>query len=83
MGHPFNLSITVWGGVADAIHSSSELDFHFPNHEQQQEIATGFCSRSGAGFDNAVGAIDDLIVCTLMPYLSECQFMNADSPFCH
>jgi hypothetical protein len=65
----------VWG-VVDAINSTPELDFHFPNHEQQQEIAAGFCRRSGAGFDNVVGAIDGLMVCTLMPSLSECLFMN-------
>jgi hypothetical protein len=64
------------GGVVDAINSTPELDFHILNHEQQQEIATGFCRRSGAVFDNVVGAIIGLVVCTLMPSLSECFSMN-------
>jgi hypothetical protein len=65
----------MWG-VVDAIYSTPELDFHFPNHEQQQEISAGFCNRSGAGFNNVVGAIDGLMVCILMPSLSECLFVN-------
>ncbi len=70
-----SIYVSVWG-VVDAINSTPELDFHFPNHEQKQEIAAGFCTRSGAGFNNVVGAIDGLVVCTLMPSLSECLFMN-------
>ena len=65
-----SIYVSVWG-VVDAIHSTPELDFHFLNHEQQQDIATGFCSWSGAGFDNVVGVINGLVVCTLMPSLSE------------
>jgi hypothetical protein len=70
-----SIYVSMWG-VVDAIHSTPELDFHFLNHEQQQEIATGFCSWSGAGFDNKVGVINGLVVCTLMPSLSKCLFMN-------
>jgi hypothetical protein len=56
----------VWG-VADVINNTPELDFHFPSKEQQQEIAASFCAQSGAGFDNVVGAIDGLVICTIMP----------------
>jgi hypothetical protein len=70
-----SIYVSVWG-VVDAINSTPELDFHFPNHEQQQEIAAGFCRRSGAGFNNVVVAIDGLVLCTLMPSLSECLCMN-------
>ena len=66
---------SVWG-VIDVINNTPELDFHFPSKEQQHEIAAGFCARSGAGFDNVVGAIDGLVICTLMPSLSECEAMN-------
>jgi hypothetical protein len=70
-----SIYVSMWG-VVDAINSTPELDFHFPNHEQQQEIATGFCRQSGARSNNVVGVIDGLVVCTLMPCLSECLFMN-------
>ena len=41
----------VWG-VIDVINNTPELDFHYPSTEQHQEIAAGFCARSGAGFNN-------------------------------
>ncbi len=66
---------SVWG-VVDAINVTAELKYQVPDHEQQGEIAAGFCARSGAGFDSVVGAIDGLIVCTIMPTLSECKHMN-------
>jgi hypothetical protein len=66
---------SVWG-VLDVINNTPKLDFHFSRKEQQHEIAAGFCARSGAGFDNVVGAIDRLLICTLMPSLLECEAMN-------
>jgi hypothetical protein len=66
---------SVWG-VVDVINNTPELAFHFPSKEQQQEIAAGFCARSGAGFDNVVGAIDGLVICTIMPNQAECAVMN-------
>lgn len=66
---------SVWG-VIDAINMNKELGYCFPNHEQQREIAAGFHRRSGAGFDKVVGAIDGLVICTLMPSLAECNDMN-------
>jgi hypothetical protein len=58
---------SVWGVVVDVINNTPELDFHFPSKEQQREIAAGFCAWSGAGFDDVVGAIGGLVICTLMP----------------
>ncbi len=52
-----SIYVSVWG-VVDAINSTPELNFYFPNHEQQQEIATGFCRWSRAEFNNVVGAIE-------------------------
>ena len=66
---------SVWG-VVDAINMRKELGYCFPNHEQQREIAAGFHMRSGAGFDKVVGAIDGLVICTLMPSLSECNALK-------
>ncbi len=66
---------SVWG-VVDVINVTAELKYQVPDHEQQREIAAGFCARSGAGFDSVVGAIDGLVVCTIMPTLSECKHMN-------
>ena len=66
---------SVWG-VVNAINMKKELGYCFPNHEQQREIAAGFLKRSGAGFNKVVGAIDGLVICTLMPSLSECSAIN-------
>ena len=63
---------SVWG-VIDAINMNKELGYCFQNHKQQREIAAGFHRRSSAGFDKVVGAIDGLVICTLMPSLSECN----------
>ncbi len=66
---------SVWG-VVDVIKNTPELAFHFPSKDQQQVIAAGFCARSGAGFDNVVGAIDGLVISTIMPNRVECETMN-------
>ncbi len=62
--------------VIDVINNTPELDFHFLSKERQQEIAAGICAQSGAGFDNVVGAIHGLVICTMMPSLLECEAMN-------
>ena len=66
---------SVWG-VVDVINNTPVLEFNFPTKEQQREISAGFCARSGAGFDNVVGAIDGLVICTVMPTLAECEAMS-------
>ena len=52
------------------------LAYKFPDHNRQKEITRGFRQKSGAGFDNVVGAIDGLVICTLKPGLSMCRSLN-------
>jgi hypothetical protein len=66
---------SIWG-VVDVINVTAKLKYQVPDHEQQREIAAGFCAQSEAGFDSVVGAIDGLVVCTIMLTLSECKHMN-------
>ena len=66
---------SVWG-VVDAINATTFLDYSFPSHEQQRKIAAGFQAKSGADFNNVVGAIDGLVICTRMPNLAESIAMN-------
>jgi len=66
---------SVWG-VIDAINTTEGLAYHFPDHNRQREIAEGFRKKSGAGFDKIVGAIDGLIICTLMPPIQICREIN-------
>jgi hypothetical protein len=63
---------SVWG-VIDAINTTKDLAYHFPNHERQREIAEGFRRKSGAGFDKIIGAIDGLVICTILPPLQICR----------
>ena len=66
---------SVWG-VVDAINATTFFDYSFPSHEQQRKIAAGFKAKSGADFNNVVGAIDGLVICTRMPNLAESIAMN-------
>ena len=47
---------SVWG-VIDAINTTEDLAYHFPNHERQREIAEGFRRKSGVGFDKIIGDV--------------------------
>jgi hypothetical protein len=58
--------VIVWG-VVDAINATKYFNYSFPTHKQQIKIAAAFQAKSGAGFDNVVGAIDGLVICTRMP----------------
>lgn len=66
---------SVWG-VIDAINQTKELSYSFPSHDEQRAFAEGFRRRSGAGFDTIIGAIDGLVICTLMPSLYICRILN-------
>ena len=66
---------SVWG-VVDAINATTFFDYSFPSHEQQRKIAAGFQAKSGADFNNVVGAIDGLVICTRLPNLDESIAMN-------
>jgi hypothetical protein len=45
----------IWS-VVDVINNHPHLKIQFPNHEQQNMIAQGFKSMSGAGFDTVIGS---------------------------
>ena len=62
--------------MIDAINTTESLACHFPNHEEQASIARGFYRRSGAGFSKVIGAIDGLIIGTLMPCLKYSRMLN-------
>jgi hypothetical protein len=52
------------------------LAYSFPTHEEQEKIAKGFYAMSGAGFKCVVGAIDGLLIWTLMPPLFLCRMID-------
>jgi hypothetical protein len=59
--------------VIDAINETKELDIVFPScHEQQQQMANDFKSKSTAGFDNCVGAVDGILIWILKPTKADC-----------
>lgn len=69
----------VWR-VVTAINNCPELNINFPNdHEEQKAIAAQFLSRSGAKFDNCVGCIDGLLICTEKPMERELEFTKCGS----
>ena len=70
-----SIFVSVWG-VVDAINATKYFNYSFPTHKQQMKIAAAFQAKSGAGFDNVVGAIDGLVICTRMPTLAKCVAMN-------
>jgi hypothetical protein len=57
----------IWRIVV-AINECKELQIEFPeDHSVQQKIAAAFKAKSQVGFNNCVGAIDGLLVCTEKP----------------
>ncbi|KAL7535942.1 hypothetical protein ACHAWF_005314 [Thalassiosira exigua] len=66
---------TVWG-VIDAINETECLAMRFPSHDRQREIAKGFLAMSGAGFRKVIGAIDGLLIATIMPPLAICRWLQ-------
>lgn len=61
--------------VADVInHHSPDLAIKFPeNHDNQQRIATGFLTKSYAGFSTVVGALDGLLIWIHKPSDDQCK----------
>jgi hypothetical protein len=58
---------SIWRIVA-AINKCDELQIQFPeDHSVQRQIAASFKDKSQVGFDNCVGAIDGLLICTEKP----------------
>ena len=83
-GCPFDISLvhgvshvevfhSIWK-VVDAVNQCNDLAFSFPpNHFDQQNLASEFAAKSGAGFTNCVAAIDGILVWTQQPYKDECE----------
>ena len=42
--------------------SFNENGAEFPSHDEQRDIAAGFLTKSGAGFDKIVLALDGILV---------------------
>ena len=67
---------SVWV-VVDAINNSVSLNINFPkSYEEQKKVAVGFKSKSAAGFDCCVGAIDGMLVWINKPTKKECEAMK-------
>ena len=64
--------VSIWG-VVDAVNSTKELEFSFPDHQQQRNIASGFYKMSGANFSNVIGAIDGILIWMMKPSLKWCR----------
>jgi hypothetical protein len=67
--------LSVWG-VIDVVNKTDLLAYHFPSHDEQRRISRAFSRKCKAGFDMVIGAIDGLLIWTLMPPLSMCRFLN-------
>ena len=61
--------------IVDVINQCNELEFHFPTKEEQK-ICEGFKHKSGAGFDNVIGALDGMLVWTLKPSPESCSLLQ-------
>ena len=64
--------VSIWG-VVDCVNKCEQLAFHFPTLDEQVEIAEGFKEKSGAKFDNVIGAIDGILIWILKPTKNECK----------
>jgi hypothetical protein len=63
-----------------AINKCDELQKKFPeDHSVQRQIAAGFKNKSQVGFDNCVGDIDSLLICTEKPSEKSASMMKTGS----
>ena len=68
-------------GVVNVINAEKSLSFNengaeFPSHDEQRDIAAGFLTKSGAGFDKIVLALDGMLVWTIQPNRADCEFLE-------
>jgi hypothetical protein len=64
---------SVWN-VVDAMNSHPEFKLQYPDSiEEQQTIAAGFLSKSGAHFDCCAGAIDGILIWIQRPSEKDCS----------
>jgi hypothetical protein len=74
---------SIWNSIwriVDAINECEELRIRFPeDHSIQRQIAAGFKAKSDVGFDNCVGAIDGLLICSEKPTEKFAHMMKTGS----
>jgi len=75
-------------GVVNVVNHEPSLAFNkngaeFPSHDEQEEIAAGFLSKSGAGFDKVVMALDGMLIWTIQPSRKDCAFMKIGERMFH
>jgi hypothetical protein len=70
---------SIWR-IVEAINECEQLRIIFPeDHSVQKEIAAAFKQKSDVGFDNCVGAIDGLLICTEKPTETFAHVMKTGS----
>ena len=62
----------VWG-IVDVVNNSPLLKITFPTHEEQEEIALGFSTMSGADFDKVILALDGILIWIQKPSKREAR----------
>ena len=78
---------SIWG-IVDVVNSTPSLSLNeggsiFPTHAEQAVISQGFLQRSGAGFDQVIGAVDGMLVWTEMPNKKSCKKMKCGQTSFH
>ena len=68
-------------GVVNVVNREKSLSFNhngaeFPTHDEQRAIASGFHAKSGADFDKIIMTIDGMLIWTIQPSKSECEFLK-------
>ena len=82
-GCPYDLMLThgvsfcsvftsIWG-VVNVVNKYRGIKIEFPSLEEQVDIAKEFEEKSGAGFDNVIGAIDGILIWLLKPSKNQCE----------
>jgi hypothetical protein len=79
IGVVFGISMTevyrsIWM-IVNLVNRSDSWDLSIAflsNHDQQQAVAAGFKTKSKAGFDCCIGAIDGILIWIGMPNLADC-----------
>jgi hypothetical protein len=66
--------------IVNAINKCNELQIRFPtDHSIQRQISAAFKEKSAVGFDNCVGCIDGLLICTEKPTEKFANMMKTGS----
>jgi hypothetical protein len=66
--------------VVDAVHCTDVFNLVFPaDHDAQRELARQFSTRSQAGFQCCVGAVDGILIWTLKPLPWSCKESKCDA----